>query len=90
MIFGYSKKGKVMINMIKYIKIIIAKFLEEITAAQTSPAADHLFTVRDKLLANPLTEEQAKAFHHTTAQLLFLSTRVHRNCIFDNTGEMPK
>jgi hypothetical protein len=41
MIFDYSKKGKVMANMIKYIKSIITNFLEEITAVQTSPAADH-------------------------------------------------
>ena len=40
---------------------------------RTSPAMDHLFTVRDKSLAKPLLEEQARAFHHASAQLLFLS-----------------
>ena len=47
MIFDYSEKVKVMIDMIKYIKSIINDFPEEITAVWTSPAADHLFTVRD-------------------------------------------
>ena len=43
MIFDFSKKGKVMMNMIEYIKNIVAKFLEETTALKTSPAADHFF-----------------------------------------------
>ena len=74
-IFDYLKKGKVMINMIEYIKNIITDFPEEITAIRTSPAVDHLFTVRDEALAKPLLEEQPRAFHHTMAQLLFLSAR---------------
>ncbi len=48
MIFDYSKKGKVMIKMIEYIKNIITNFPEEITAIRTSLAADHLFTMGDK------------------------------------------
>jgi hypothetical protein len=76
MMFDYSEKGKVMAYMIENIKSIIANFLEEIMVVWTSPAADHLFTMRDKLLAKQLPEEQARVFHHTTAQLLFLSTRV--------------
>ncbi len=45
MTFDFSEQGKVMINMIEYIKGIINNFPEEIIATQTSPAADHLFTV---------------------------------------------
>jgi hypothetical protein len=75
MIFDFSVKGKVMINMIKYIKNMIANFSEEIVAIRTSPAVDHLFTVRDKSLAKPLPEEQARAFHHASTQLLFLNAR---------------
>jgi hypothetical protein len=44
-----------------------------------SPAANHLFTVRDPSLATPLPEEQARAFHHAAAQLLFLSTRARQD-----------
>ena len=35
--------------------------------------------VRDESLAKPLPEEQAMAFHHATAQLLFLSARARRD-----------
>jgi hypothetical protein len=79
MIFDFSEKEKVMINMIEYIKGIINDFPEEIIATRMSPAANHLFTVRDPSLATPLPEEQARAFHHAAAQLLFLSTRARRD-----------
>jgi hypothetical protein len=79
MIFDFSVKGKVMINMIEYIKNITANFPEEIAAIRTSPAADHLFTVRDKFLAKLLPEEQARAFHHASGKLLFLSARARRD-----------
>ncbi len=79
MIFDFSKKGQVMINMIKYLKNIITDFPKEIIATQTSPAADHLFIVRDLSLVMPLPEEQARAFHHAAAQLLFLSARARRD-----------
>ena len=80
MIFDYSEsKGKVMINMIEYIKSIINNVLDEITAIRTSLAADHLFTLRDESIKKPLPEKQAKAFHHAMAQLLFLSARARRD-----------
>jgi hypothetical protein len=79
MIFDFLKKGKVMFNMIKYLKNIINDFAEEIIATQTSSATDHLFIVRDPSLATPLPEEQARAFHHAAAQLLFLSARARRD-----------
>jgi hypothetical protein len=68
-----------MVNMIEYIKNIVPNFPEEITVIKTSPAADHLFKVQKELEAKPFLEEQAMKFHHTTAQLLFLSTRARRN-----------
>jgi hypothetical protein len=30
----------------------------------SNTAMDHLFTMREELLAKPLLEEQARAFHH--------------------------
>jgi hypothetical protein len=68
-----------MVNIIKYIKNIVPDFPEEITMTKTSLVADHLFKVRDKSKAKPLLEEQAMAFHHATAQLLFLSVRKRHN-----------
>ena len=79
MIFDFSAKGKVMVTMMEYIKSIIKDFPEEITGIKMSPAADHLFTVRDPSLAKVLPEEQAMVFHRATAQLLFLSARVQRD-----------
>jgi hypothetical protein len=79
MLFDFSKKGKVVVNMIEYIKNIIDDLPEEIVWTKTSGVADHLFEVQDKSLAPPLPKEQAMAFHHTTAQLLFLSARARRN-----------
>jgi hypothetical protein len=79
MIFDFSPKGKVMVTMMDYIKNIIKDFPKEIVGTKTSPAADHLFTVRDPSLAKVLPEEQAMAFHRMTAQLVFLSTRARRD-----------
>jgi hypothetical protein len=75
MIFDNSKKGKVMINMIEYIKYIITNFPEKIMAVWTRQAADHMFTLERLIAGKATTREQAMAFHHMTAQLLFLSTR---------------
>jgi hypothetical protein len=79
MIIDFSVKGKVMINMIKYIKNIIADFLEGNMVIRTNLAMDYLFTVRDKYLAKPLLEEQARAFHHASAQLHFLSAKARHD-----------
>ena len=77
--FDFSPKGKVMVTMMEYIKNIIKDFPEKIVGTKTSPAVDHLFTVRDPSLAKVLPEEQAMAFHRTTAQLLFLSARARQD-----------
>ncbi len=79
MIFDFSKKAKVMANMIEYIKNIVANFPDEITMVKTSLAADHLFKVQEESEAKPLPEVQAMAFHHTTVQMLFLSTHARRD-----------
>ena len=50
-----------------------------ITGKASTPAADHLFSVRDSDEAKYLLEEKAIAFHHTTAQLLLLSSLAIRD-----------
>jgi hypothetical protein len=75
-----------MANMIEYINSIITNFPEEITVVWTSLSVDHLFIVREELLAKPLLEEQARAFHHATAQLLFLSVGRDANTVRDVFG----
>ena len=60
------------IGMIKYIKKIHEDFPEDIKFAAATPAAEHLFDVSEDNQDRLLPEEQAIAFHHSTAQLLFL------------------
>jgi len=74
----FSTTGEVKIDMINYATKIIDAFPETIAGVQSTPASDRLFQVRPPEAAKFLPEEQARAFHHTTAQLLFLS-RVRRD-----------
>ena len=78
MTLDFSSTGAVAIDMVPYITKIIDAFPEMITGVQSTPAGDRLFQVRPHDEATYLPEEQARAFHHTTAQLLFLS-RVRRD-----------
>lgn len=74
----FSTPGSVAFDMIPYVKKVIEAFPEKINGIASSPASAHLFQVRSPHEAKLLPEEQARAFHHTTAQLLFLS-RVRRD-----------
>jgi hypothetical protein len=76
MIFDFSDRDKVKINMTKYLSKVIAYFPEEIIGKTATPAGDHLFKVRDE--GQKLNEEQADAFHHTVYQLLFASNQAQR------------
>ena len=72
----YFSSNKVLnIGMIKYLKKILEEFPEEIKSASATPAAEHLFDVREDNLDKLLPEELALAFHRTTSQPLFLSAR---------------
>ena len=46
--FDYSTPQTMKVSMIKYVKQCLDDFPEIITSTSSSPAADHLFTVRDK------------------------------------------
>ena len=46
---------------------------EDMNGTATTPAAGHLFKVRDN--APKLNEERADFFHHLVAQLLFVAQR---------------
>jgi hypothetical protein len=73
MTVDFSTKGLVSFDMIPYVSKIIAAFPEKISGSATSPASDHLFRVRPPAESKLLPEVQARSYHHTTAQLLFLS-----------------
>ncbi len=64
-------------NLCKYLSKVIDDFPEEITGVSATPAADHLFKVREDGVK--LSKEQADVFHHTLYQLLFTANRACRN-----------
>jgi hypothetical protein len=61
--------------MVDYLKRVLGDFPEEITGSAPTPASEHLFDVRPDEEMTTLKEEQACAFHHAIAQLLFASSR---------------
>ena len=60
----FSSAKVLKIGMIIYVKKIIEEFPEEIKSAATTPAAEHIFTVRKDNKDKLLPEEQALAFYH--------------------------
>ena len=77
--FDFSEKGKLKIDMIPLLENIFESFPEDIGATSTSTAGDNLFKISDKSEELYIPEEQAAAFHHTMAQLLFIDPRWRRN-----------
>ncbi len=75
----FNDDGTLNVSMVNYLKSVIAEFPEMITGKAATPAADHLFTIRDEKEARELKEERALVFHHTVAQLLFMSRRARHN-----------
>ncbi len=69
----FSPPSEVKFDMIPYIRKIISTFPKKVTGVQSTPAGNRLFQVRLITEAQFLTEDLARAFHHTTVQLLFLS-----------------
>jgi hypothetical protein len=70
---NFSDRRTVKLDMVPYIDKIVYAFPEKIMGMISTPAADHLFAVRPLTEACLLPEDHAWNFHHTTAQLLFLS-----------------
>jgi hypothetical protein len=51
----------------------LKSFLKLIKGKAATPTHDWLFKIRDDKDAKKLSKEQALAFHHTVAQLLFMT-----------------
>ena len=81
----FNEDGTLDVSMINYLKNVINEFPETITGRAATPAHDKLFVIKDEEEARPLEENQALAFHHTIAQLLFMATRarrdINRSCV---------
>ncbi len=74
MTIDFSTPGDATFDMIPYLRKVLNDFPEKITGVSSTPAANHLSKIWESL---ELPETQAIAFHHTTAQLLFLSRTQH-------------
>ena len=72
MILDYSTKGKVKINMTRYVKDRIKDFPDKITSTNSSPASEKLFNIND---SPPLEKERAEIFHTFVAKALFVAKR---------------
>jgi len=79
MMIDYSISGKVQVSMIKFIKKVFEAFPEPINSTSATPAAEHLFHIRDEEDATFLEEERADKFHSVVAMLLFLCMRARRD-----------
>ncbi len=75
----FRKDGILGVSLIAYLKNVIAEFPEIISGKSPMRAADHLFQIADEKEVKHLEEERALAFHHTVAQLLFVSMRARRD-----------
>ena len=73
MTLDFTTPGKVKINMIEYVKKMVEDFPEQDDTTATTPAANHLFDVRDN--ATKLPEDKAMIFHNMTARGLFVCKR---------------
>ncbi len=75
----FREDGNLDVSMIKYLKGVIEAFPEQIVGKSATLAGERLFDIRDKKDRKLLDKERAMAFHHTTAQLLFMATRARRD-----------
>lgn len=73
MTLDFSKPGKFIINMKKYLNEMMGDLPDDMNGEGTSPAAEHLFKTRDN--AHKLPMEQIDMIHRVTAQLLFVCKR---------------
>ena len=74
-----SVQGTMIVSMIKYLHKVISEFPKFLRGTKASPAGDHLITIIEEVKSKLLQEEQARQFHRTVAQLLFLCKRVRPN-----------
>jgi hypothetical protein len=79
MTLDFTNKGEVKVTMIDYLKGVINDFPEIITGTAITPATANLFEVRPDIERKVIGEEQARAFHHSVAQLLFATTRARKD-----------
>ena len=71
MTLDFSEEGKFIVDMEQYLKEMVSDLPDDMGGMATTPAADHLFKVRDNV--PKLDKEKAELFHRVTAQMLFIA-----------------
>jgi hypothetical protein len=79
MTLDYSTKGEVKVTLVDYLKGVLGDFPQEIAGSAPTPTSEHLFDVRPDEERTTLNEDQARAFHHAVAQLLFAPSRSRKD-----------
>ena len=69
----FSEDCKCIVDMKEYLGEILSRLPENMNVVATTPAADHLFKMRDAV--SKLNKERAELFHHITTQILFVAQR---------------
>jgi hypothetical protein len=69
----FATPSEVTFDMIPYLSKVLDDVPERIMVVSSTPAAAHLFKIRNPKKARLLPKLQAVVFHHITVQLLFLS-----------------
>jgi Reverse transcriptase (RNA-dependent DNA polymerase) len=74
MILDFSKPGEITVDMVDYVKTILAEMPDDMEGSAKTPAPSHLFSVNED---NPILLEADKAdvFHRMVMQLLYLCQR---------------
>ena len=75
----FSEKDVLGVSMILKINSIFVDVPEIIDWSSSKSHNENLFRMQDEAKMKVLPEEQAVEFHHSVAQLLFLTMRVHRD-----------
>ena len=76
---GLSMYGEVRLKMEDYLTNTVSYFYETIQGIVATPAADHLFKVREDADRKLLGEYWSTAFQHSSAQLLFYTPHVRKD-----------
>ena len=77
MLLDFEGDGTGAVDMFKHADQMLDEFPEDIRGKSATPEANHLFDMQDE--DEKLCVKDAKVFHHTTAQMLFISSRAHRD-----------
>jgi hypothetical protein len=71
--FDFSGDGAVIVDMSEYVKTVIAGMPDDMVGKAPTPAATHLFKIRDDPVL--LEKEKSDTFHKMVMQLQYLSQR---------------